>query len=109
MATMLTAQKIKQALKWFILNTFNHSMTFINKHPQLRQSLFNFLRSTGILKMLKKMYFKHFLKKNLPFSQYMIGPTITIDITEKQMTARAHAIYVQIKHRLATTQHTKAN
>ena len=109
MATMLTAQKIKQALKWFILNTFNHSMTFINNHPQLRQSLFNFLRSTGILKMLKKMYFKHFLKKNLPFSQYMIGPTIAIDITEKQMTARAHAIYVDLKNRLATTQHTKAS
>ena len=106
---MLASQKIKQALKWLIWNTLKHALNFVNKHPQLRRSLFNFLRSTGIVKMLKKMYFKHFLKKNLPFSQYMIGPTIAIDITEQQMTVRAHAIYADLKSRLATTQHTKAN
>ena len=39
----------------------------------------------------------------------MIGPTIAIDITEKQMTARAHAIYADLKNRLAASKHTKAN
>ena len=94
---------MKASIKHIILLIFNHIMAFLSRHPQLRKTGIDFLRSTGILKRLKKMYFVHYLDRNNALSPYMIGPVIAIDITENQLTERGRKIYQELNQQLIIT------
>lgn len=89
---------MKRTLKRHTLSALKYGLAFLDQNPYLRRQVYFLICKYGLYNFLKKFYASRLQQDSSNrFSPLMVGPVVVLDITEAQLSSRAHEIYKQLQ------------